>query len=87
MHAIRAMVRKVRDVPGLREDRFFAGAKILRSYGLGPLPGCATMITLITHGGTCCIAANVDAAAVTDLELFRSCLERGFAEVLSLGAS
>jgi WS/DGAT/MGAT family acyltransferase len=126
MHAIRAMVRKMRDepaidglgmlapvlaklpspllnavagtmtkhndmqasnVPGLREDRFFAGAKIVRSYGFGPLPGCATMITLITHGGTCCIAANVDAAAVTDLELFRSCLERGFAEVLSLGAS
>jgi hypothetical protein len=45
------------------------------------------MITLITHGDTCCVAANVDAAAVTDLELFRSCLERGFAEVLSLGAS
>ena len=35
-----------------------------RMYGFGPLPGCATMITLVTHGSTCCVAANVDPAAV-----------------------
>ena len=72
------------NVPGLREEVYLAGAKIERSYGFGPLPGCAAMVTLITHGQTCCIAANVDAAAVTDIPLFASCLERGFFEVLEL---
>ena len=60
------------------------GAKIERSYGFGPLPGCAAMITLISHGDTCCIAANVDPAAVTEVDLFAECLSRGFSEVLAL---
>jgi hypothetical protein len=72
------------NVPGFQEELFIAGARIERLYGFGPLPGCATMITLVTHGGTCCIAANVDRAAVTDPELFGKCLEDGFAEVLAL---
>ncbi len=72
------------NVPGLREELYLAGARIERVYGFGPLPGCASMITLNTHGDTCCIAANIDPAAVTEAELFGQCLERGFAEVLSL---
>lgn len=72
------------NVPGFREELFIAGARIERLYGFGPLPGCATMITLVTHGEFCCIAANVDRAAITDTELFGQCLEEGFAEVLSL---
>jgi diacylglycerol O-acyltransferase len=72
------------NVPGFREELFIAGARIDRLYGFGPLPGCATMITLVTHGDTCCIAANVDRAAITDTELFGQCLEDGFAEVLAL---
>ncbi|MEM7412802.1 MAG: wax ester/triacylglycerol synthase domain-containing protein [Myxococcota bacterium] len=72
------------NVPGIREDVYLAGAKILRSYGFGPLPGCASMITLVTHGDTCCIAANVDPAAVTDQALFTECLSAGFSEVLAL---
>ena len=72
------------NVPGLREDLYLAGARIERVYGFGPLPGCASMITLNTHRDTCCIAANVDPAAVTDPELFADCLMRGFAEVLAL---
>ncbi len=72
------------NVPGLREELYLAGALVERAYGFGPLPGCATMITLNTHRDTCCIAANVDPAAVTDPELFADCLARGFAEVLAL---
>jgi hypothetical protein len=72
------------NVPGFREELYIAGARIDRLYGFGPLPGCATMITLVTHGDLCCIAANVDRAAITDTELFGQCLEEGFAEVLAL---
>jgi diacylglycerol O-acyltransferase / wax synthase len=72
------------NIPGIREDVYLAGAKIERSYGFGPLPGCASMITLVTHGDTCCIAANVDPAAITEPQRFARCLEEGFAEVLAL---
>jgi diacylglycerol O-acyltransferase / wax synthase len=72
------------NVPGIREDVYIAGAKIVRSYGFGPLPGCATMITLVSHGDRCCVAANVDPAAVTDPELFSRCVADGFDEVLAL---
>ena len=72
------------NVPGLRGDIYVAGAQIERLYGFGPLPGCAAMITLVTHGDTCCIAANLDPAAITDPDRFGRCLEQGFAEVLAL---
>jgi diacylglycerol O-acyltransferase / wax synthase len=72
------------NVPGLRDELYLAGARVDRAYGFGPLPGCATMITLNTHRDTCCIGANIDPAAVTEPELFAQCLERGFAEVLAV---
>jgi hypothetical protein len=72
------------NVPGFRTDVFLAGAKIERFYGFGPLPGCAAMVTLVTHGETCCVAANVDPAAITEPDRFSRCLEEGFAEVLTL---
>ncbi len=71
-------------VPGLRDEVYLAGAKIERAYGFGPRPGCAAMISLVSHGPICCVAANVDPAAITDPELFESCLKAGFEEVLSL---
>lgn len=72
------------NVPGIREDRFLAGARIERAYGFGPLPGCASMITLVSHGDLCCIGVNVDPAAITDLERFERCLHEGFDEVLAV---
>jgi WS/DGAT/MGAT family acyltransferase len=72
------------NVPGIREDVYLAGAKIERMYGFGPLPGCACMVTLVTHGSTCCIGVNVDPAAVTDIDRFAGCLRAGFEEVLAL---
>ncbi len=72
------------NVPGLREDVYLAGARIERSYPFGPLPGCGAMITMVSHGPYCCVGANIDAAAFTDVEGFGRCLEAGFNEVLSL---
>jgi WS/DGAT/MGAT family acyltransferase len=72
------------NVPGLREDVYLAGARIERSYPFGPLPGCAAMITMVSHGAYGCVGANIDAAAFTDGESFGRCLEAGFNEVLNL---
>jgi WS/DGAT/MGAT family acyltransferase len=72
------------NVPGQREPRYLAGAKVEQVYGYAPLPGVAAMITLVSHLDLCCIGANVDPAAVTEPERFARCLATGFDEVLAL---
>ena len=54
-------------------------------YPFGPLPGCAAMITLLSHDGTCCIGVNVDPAAVTEPAVLVDCLRAGLDEVVALG--
>ncbi|HEY2224787.1 wax ester/triacylglycerol synthase domain-containing protein [Actinomycetospora sp.] len=73
------------NVPGIREEVFLAGARVEQMYPYAPRPGCAAMITMLTHGDTCCVGANIDPAAITDRDLFGQCLVEGFAEVLALG--
>ena len=72
------------NIPGLQHDVFLCGGRIERVYPYAPLPGCAAMISAITHGRTVCIGANLDAAAISDRDLFADCMVRGFAEVLEL---
>jgi diacylglycerol O-acyltransferase / wax synthase len=73
------------NVPGYAGDTFIAGAKVLRQYGLGPLPGVAMMAVLISRGGTCTVTTRYDRASVTEDELWTRCLLAGFNEVLALG--
>jgi len=72
------------NVPGIREDRYLAGAKILKAYPFGPLPGCAAMIVLVSHLDGCCVGINMDPAAITDEDRFVRCISEGFDEVLAL---
>ena len=73
------------NVPVYPGDTFIAGAKILRQYGLGPLPGVAMMVVLVSRAGYFTVTTRYDRAAVTDGELFARCLLAGFDEVLALG--
>lgn len=73
------------NVPVYAGDTYLAGAKILRQYGVGPLPGVAMMVVLVSRSGYCTITARYDRAAVTDPDLFARCLLTGFDEVLELG--
>ena len=73
------------NVPLYQGDTFLAGAKILRHYGVGPLPGVAMMAVLISRAGYCTITTRYDRAAITDPALFARCLMAGFDEVLALG--
>jgi WS/DGAT/MGAT family acyltransferase len=75
------------NVPGIGHTVYVAGAKVTHMYPFGPLPGCAAMVTLVSHAGTCCVGANLDRAAVTDTALFAACLRMGFDEVLELGGT
>lgn len=72
------------NVPVYQEDTFIAGAKVLRQYGLGPLPGVAMMVVLVSRSGWCTVTARYDRAAITDERLFAQCLQKGFDEVLAL---
>ncbi|WP_024440814.1 MULTISPECIES: wax ester/triacylglycerol synthase family O-acyltransferase [unclassified Mycobacterium] len=65
-------------------ETYIAGAKVLRHYGIGPLPGVAMMVVLISRGGECTVTVRYDRAAVRDERLFASCLVAGFDEVLAL---
>ncbi len=72
------------NVPGIREDVYLAGARIERAYPFAPLPGCAAMITLVSHRDLCCVGVNLDPAAITEPDRFGRCLAEGFSEVLAL---
>lgn len=72
------------NVPGMTGPAYLAGAQIVRSYAFAPLPGGAAMITLTSHGDTCCIAVTLDPAAITDPDAFLEDLRAGFDEVLGL---
>jgi diacylglycerol O-acyltransferase len=74
------------NVPVYAGDTFIAGAQVLRQYGLGPLPGVAMMVVLVSRSGYCTVTVRYDRAAVTDPALFARCLVAGFDEVLALGA-
>ncbi len=72
------------NVPVYPGDTFLVGAKILRQYGIGPLPGVAMMVVLISRGGYCTITTRYDRAAIRDEALFARCLLEGFNEILAL---
>jgi WS/DGAT/MGAT family acyltransferase len=72
------------NVPGYIGDTYLAGAKVLRQYGLGPLPGVAMMVVMVSRAGLCTVTARYDLASVSDPALFASCLREGFDEVLAL---
>src|SRR5271163_1983278 len=72
------------NVPVYPGDTYIAGAKILRQYGIGPLPGVAMMVVLISRGGWCTITVRYDRASVRNEALFAQCLLEGFDEILAL---
>lgn len=73
------------NVPVYSGDTYIAGAKILRQYGIGPLPGVAMMVVLVSRSGYCTVTARYDRASITDPDLFAECLLAGFDEVLAVG--
>ncbi|MDT5165975.1 MAG: diacylglycerol O-acyltransferase / wax synthase, partial [Mycobacterium sp.] len=72
------------NVPVYPGDTFLVGSKVLRQYGIGPLPGVAMMVVLISRGGYCTITARYDRAAIREEKLFATCLLNGFNEILAL---
>ena len=72
------------NIPGMGHPVYLAGARVTGLYPLGPRPGVAAMVAMISYDGTCCIGLNVDPDVISDLEIFETCLREGFDEVLTL---
>ena len=72
------------NIPGMGHPAYLAGARVTGLYPLGPRPGVAAMIAMISYDGTCCIGLNVDPDVISNLEVFETCLREGFDEVLGL---
>ena len=73
------------NVPMYAGDTYIAGTKVLREFGIGPLPGVAMMAVLISRGGMCTVTTRYDRASVSEPDLWARCLLAGFDEVLALG--
>lgn len=72
------------NVPMYSQDIYIAGAKVLRQYGLGPLPGVAMMVILVSLAGHCTMTVRYDRASVTQEHVFARCLKEGLDEVFAL---
>jgi diacylglycerol O-acyltransferase len=72
------------NVPGPRETLYLGGAEVVKEYAFGPMAGAAVNISLCSYVDLAPIGVTVDRSAVTDPELFHTCLVDGFAAVLEL---
>jgi diacylglycerol O-acyltransferase / wax synthase len=69
---------------GIGRTLYLSGAKVLKVYGVGPRPGVAAMVTMLSYDGICCVGVNLDPDAITAVPEFVRCLQEGFDEVLHL---
>ena len=76
---------QVSNIKGIDNEVFIAGAKVLGMYPLGPRPGVAGTLAMITYNGTCYLGLNVNPDVFTDLDVLERCLIEGFAEVIEVG--
>jgi WS/DGAT/MGAT family acyltransferase len=63
---------------------YLAGARVTHIYPMGPRPGIAAMVTMLSYDGTCCIAVNFDPDAITDEAVFADCMREGFQEMTAI---
>ena len=75
---------QVSSIPGVPYPVYIAGSRITHMFPFGPLPGCAAMVTLISHNDECCIGTNTDSVAITDPGGLADDLRAGLAEVIAL---
>ncbi len=72
------------NVPGVPVPVYFAGAKLLAQFPLGPLGGSAVNLCLLSYVDQLHIGVNSDLAAVPDPDVLHTCLLAGFADIADL---
>ncbi len=75
----------VSNVPGPREPIYFAGARLHRVTGLGPLIGGMNLFHVVaSYNGTISIGATADRSALPDPGNYADCMQRAFDELLGV---
>lgn len=82
--AMRAPDVQASNVPGHRHELFLAGARVETMLGVGPLPGAAMMVTLVSHLDRATLTVHYDPAALREPAVFARCLAETFAEIEAL---
>lgn len=78
----------VSNVPGPTEPIYFAGARLHRVTGLGPLIGGMNLFhVVVSYHGTVSIAATADRDALPDPGHYAECMQTAFDELLSAALS
>jgi len=72
---------------GVGRRLYLAGARVVGLYPMGPRPGVAAMVTMLSYDENCCVTINFDPEAITDAATFASCLREGFDEVVALAGT
>lgn len=72
------------NIPGPAHPLRLAGSRVERLYPIGPRPGVAAMVTMVSYDGICCLGVNADPDSIRDTDAFLECLREGFDEVLAL---
>jgi hypothetical protein len=74
----------VSNVPGPTEPIYFAGARLHRVTGLGPLIGGMNLFHVVaSYHGTVSIGATADRSALPDPAHYADCMQTAFDELLS----
>ncbi|MDT5017738.1 MAG: diacylglycerol O-acyltransferase / wax synthase, partial [Mycobacterium sp.] len=74
----------VSNVPGPTEPIYFAGARLQRVTGLGPLIGGMNLFHVVaSYNGTVSIGATADRSALPDPGHYADCMQNAFDEMLS----
>jgi WS/DGAT/MGAT family acyltransferase len=74
----------VSNVPGPTEPIYFAGARLQRVTGLGPLIGGMNLFHVVaSYSGTISIGATADRSALPDPAHYADCMQTAFDELLS----
>jgi WS/DGAT/MGAT family acyltransferase len=78
----------VSNVPGPAEPIYFAGARLARVTGLGPLIGGMNLFHVVaSYNGTVSIGATADRNALPDPAHYAECMQNSFDELLSAARS
>ena len=78
----------VTNVPGPREPLYFAGARLLRSFGAGPVvDGMGIIHIVYTYEDQFVLCFTADREVVPDPAHYADCLQQSFAELRAAAAS